>query len=345
MKKTAVLFGGKSSEYKVSLQSAAAVMNNLDSQKYELIPIGISETGDWYYYQGNIDAIRNNRWQDNPELIEKITWSLSSANKGFYCLTHEIFIPVDFVFIMLHGLNGEDGSVQGLFQLCGIPYSGCGVLSSALCMDKARAHYCVAEQGIHVPKTVIIKANEADDSERIALEIGFPLFVKPLRAGSSHGISKVQQPEDLKAALEHAWKYDADLILEEAVSGIEIGCSIIGNECLEFGIIDEVHTHSGFYDFNKKYTGSDADIIMPTQLTAAKRAELQELARSVYRLLDCSGYARIDFFLNDSDEFLFNEVNTIPGFTAHSRFPKMMLAAGMTFSDLLDLIITYGEQR
>ncbi len=331
MRKTIlVLFGGCSSEHGVSLQSAQAVLEHMDRDRFQPVPVAISREGAWSLYEGPLDAIGEDHWQDHPH-----TPAILSPDRGTHGLL--VFreggvetIRLDAALPILHGENGEDGTIQGLIELAGIPLAGCGSLASALCMDKGRSHQLAALAGVEVPRGQVILAGERPDES-----IGYPCFVKPLRAGSSFGISRVETPEELPAALELAAKYGREIIVEEAIPGVEVGTSLMGNEELTVGEVDMIQLSGGFFNFTEKYNLITSDILVPAPIPAEKAAELKAAARKVYRALDCHGFARIDFFLTPDGRIVFNEVNTIPGFTAHSRFPNMMKAAGLSFTEVI----------
>lgn len=340
-KRIAVLFGGCSDEYAVSLKSAQAVIGAMNQEQYELVLIGISQEGHWYRYEGPLDAIGADRWQDG-----RCTPAILSPDRGSHGLitAQGDRLRIDAALPILHGKNGEDGTVQGLLALAGIPVIGCGCLSSALCMDKYRAHQVAAAGGIAVPRNIELTEipPEAQVREK-AEELGYPLFVKPVNGGSSYGISRVTAPEDLMPAVLTAFQHDDKVLLETAVDGVEVGCAIIGrNDDLTIGVVDEIEVPSGFFDFTEKYTQKNSAIHTPGRMTVDKAKEIQEVAMALYRALDCAGFARVDMFLAKDGTVYFNEINTIPGFTALSRFPKMLMATGMTFPEVVDLLIRKG---
>lgn len=342
-KNLAVLFGGCSPEYPVSLQSASAVLEYVDRSRYHVLPIGINRHGDWFHYTGPLEHIASDTWQNDPSQCTPIVFSQSRIKRGFFTLTTEgtTFTSVDLALPMLHGENGEDGTVQGLLALADIPVVGCGVLASALCMDKHRAHMLVAQAGIAVPKGIVLADGESDIPERLR----YPLFVKPVHAGSSFGISKVSDPSALPDALALARRYDKTVLVEEAIDGFEVGCAILGRETLCVGRVDEIALQNGFFDFHEKYHLETAKIHMPARIDAATEARIQKTAQTIYRVLGCSGFARVDCFLTPDGRILFNEVNTIPGMTAHSRYPNMMKGAGLSFSAMLaELLALYEEE-
>lgn len=249
-------------------------------------------------------------------------------------------MDIDAVFPVLHGKNGEDGTVQGLLSLLNIPVVGCGILSSALCMDKDRAHRIVKATGISVPKSFVISRSTDDKVAKIQAEkIGYPLFVKPVKAGSSYGVAKVFDEKEFVAAIGVAFQYDENIIVEESIKGFEVGCAVLGNEELTIGEIDEIELSDGFFDYEEKYTLKNSAIYVPARVPEETARKIKRAAASIYKTLDCKGFARVDLFLSDSLEIVFNEVNTIPGFTAHSRFPNMLKAAGMNLTEVISAVI------
>lgn len=345
-KRIAVLFGGNSTEYEVSLQSAYSVLKNMDKEKYEIIPIGITREGEWYHYTGEYSYIENNTWMNEAEHIFPIVVSQSRLDKSLiqFSKEHCEWIKIDLAFPVLHGKNGEDGTLQGLFELAGIPVVGCGTLSSALCMDKDRAHIVVQAMGIAVPKGITLKQSEQQEALlKVDKNLTYPMFVKPIRSGSSFGITKVNEKAQLEKAVENAFQYDDEVIVEEAIDGFEVGCAVLGKDELMVGRVDEIELSGGFFDFTEKYTLQSSKIHMPARIDKHTEQRIQETAKIIYKALNCSGFARVDMFLTKKNEIVFNEVNTIPGFTTHSRYPNMMKGAGLSFSDILDKLIRLYE--
>ena len=341
-KKTlAVLFGGHSSEYEVSLQSAAAVLEAIDAGQFEPLPIGITKDGDWYHYLGTYSAIAAGTWADDSALLRPAAFSPSRGAPGFWEVHNGSWElrRVDLAFPVLHGKNGEDGTVQGLLELAGIPLVGCGTLASALCMDKDRAHKLVSLAGIAVPKSVVLEENTAAARQTVSDTLAFPVFVKPVRAGSSFGVTRVETRDALDAAVDAAFRYDSAVIVEEAVPGFEVGCAVLGTDELTVGRADEIELSGGFFDYEEKYTLKTSRIHMPARVDAETERRIQEAAKTVYRALGCSGFARVDLFLTPSGELVFNEVNTIPGLTAHSRYPNMMKGIGLSFSEMIGRLL------
>lgn len=342
-KRIAVIFGGHSSEYEVSLQSAFSVLQNMNENKFEVFPVGITREGEWYHYTGGLEQIRDNSWAEKKENLHSVAVSQSRPAPGFLVFDGDGCrrIPVDLVLPVLHGRNGEDGTLQGLFELAGIPVAGCGTLSSALCMDKDRAHKLVGLAGIAVPKAVAFRqADQEAACRKVKESLSCPLFVKPLRAGSSLGITRITKMQELVPAVEFAFTYDTEVIVEEEVDGSEVGCAILGDEVLTVGRVDEVALSGSFFDYTEKYTLQSSRIYMPARVERKTEERIQETAVAIYRTLGCSGFARVDMFYTSSGEIVFNEVNTIPGFTAHSRYPNMMKGIGLSFTEVLDKLLS-----
>lgn len=341
-KNVAVIFGGNSTEYEVSLQSSFSVFESIDIQKYNIIPIGITRDGNWYHYTGEFEKIADDTWFTDTDKLSNVTISLNRSEKGFLELDNGkyTFLSIDLVFPVLHGKNGEDGTLQGMFELADIPIVGCGMLSSVLCMDKEKAHRLVSLTGISIPKSITFSYPDIEDALlKIVESLKFPVFVKPVRAGSSFGITKVMSKENLKPAIELAFMHDIEVIVEEAIDGFEVGCAILGTDALTVGRVDEIELSSGFFDYTEKYTLKSSKIHMPARIDIETENRIKDTAMTIYQTLGCSGFARVDMFLTPSGKIVFNEVNTIPGFTSHSRYPNMMKGIGLSFPDLLDKLI------
>jgi len=343
--KLAVLFGGNSPEYPVSLQSAYSIIKVLDENRYEKILIGITRDGSWFRYYGDIEHIRDDSWYINSAECIPVSFLPDPKIHGIIELKSDGYdiTALDAAFPVLHGRYGEDGTVQGLIELAGIPLIGCDTLSSALCMDKNKAHKLVSQTGILTPKSVVItEASQLHIYSDFIKKLGFPLFVKPVRAGSSFGISKVMHEQQLEAAINLAFSYDSQIIIEEYIEGFEVGCAIIGNNDLIIGEVDEIELSDGFFDYTEKYTLKSSKIHMPARIDADTANRIKKTAAMIYRTLGCKGFARVDMFLTPDKKIVFNEVNTIPGFTANSRFPNMMKGIGLSYSDILDRLIESG---
>lgn len=343
-----VVFGGCSSEYSVSLESAYSTIQNLDTEKYCPVLTGISKEGNWYYFDGDISKIKEDTWNNATNCVPALLSPNRSEKSLILRKADGIeLIPIDVALPILHGKNGEDGTVQGVIELAGIPLAGCGVLASALCMDKHRAHRLAEAAGVKVPKALTF-SRSCEVSERahaFADRIGYPLYVKPVKAGSSYGITKVVDASQLNIAIADAFKFDNEIIIEENIDGFEVGCAVLGTKELITGEVDEIELASGFFDFTEKYTLKTSAIHVPARITKAQAARIKQTAKLIYSTLGCSGFARVDMFLTPSDEIVFNEVNTIPGFTEHSRYPGMMKEAGYSFANVLDMILSQAVKQ
>lgn len=345
-KTIAVLFGGRSTEYEVSLQSACSVIENLDPEKYHIILLGITRQGEWLKYSGDTSYIHNDTWQKHHSCVPAVI-SPDCKMHGVLVMDKGKIrtIPIDVAFPILHGKNGEDGTIQGLLEMAGIPCVGCGTLSSALCMDKHMAHKLVHLADIKTADCIVLHSLiPADELLERVKHLKYPLFVKPVKAGSSFGITKVFNQNGLAEAVCVAFQHDRKVIVEEAIEGFEVGCAVLGNETLAIGEVDEIELSQGFFDYMEKYTLKTSKIHMPARIDAETASRIKETAAIIYRALDCEGFARVDMFLTPQDEIVFNEVNTIPGFTTHSRYPNMLKGIGMTFQQIIDELIRLAIQ-
>lgn len=337
-----VLFGGCSSEHQISLSSAYAVLGALARKGYATIPVGITRKGEWLYYTGAPEALPEDVWQLHTKHCIPCAPSLTRGANRLE-LSGGRTLSFNAVFPVLHGKNGEDGTIQGLFELAGVPIIGCGTLSSALCMDKDRAHKLAAQAGVKVPDSAILHRGEPFSlMQSFAEQAGYPLFVKPVRGGSSIGITRVMRQEELFAAIQQAFEQDDEILLEEEIAGFEVGCAVMGNETLTAGLVDEIELGGGFFGFDEKYSLKTSRIHCPARISAAKTAGIQAAAKLLYRALGCRVCARVDFFLKPDGELIFNEINTIPGFTNHSRYPTMMQGIGLDFDTLIEKLVALG---
>ncbi|MGJ7045301.1 D-alanine--D-alanine ligase family protein [Thermoanaerobacterium thermosulfurigenes] len=344
--KVAVLFGGQSGEHEVSRVSATSIINNIDREKYEVYMVGITKRGQWYLYSGDVDKIATGEWEKEavPALIGP-----STMYKGIIAFKDKSyeFYPIDVVFPVLHGPNGEDGTVQGLMELLEMPYVGPNVLSSSLCMDKVFSKRIFLESGIPTPKFTVVyrkNLNDVDKHEKIRSEIsekiGYPCFVKPANMGSSVGISKVHNEGELIDALKIAAKYDRKIIVEEGIDAREIECSVLGNDTPEASVAGEIVPAHEFYDYDAKYFDEASKLFIPAPIPDAKMEEIRELAIKAYTALDVRGMARVDFLMDkNTGKVYLNELNTIPGFTQISMYPKLWEASGKPYSELIDELI------
>lgn len=345
MKKILVVFGGCSTEYEVSLQSATAVMQAIDRVQYEVLHLGITKDGRAFYYEGAEERIAEDTWQGKECFPATV-----SMSRGIPLLWVEkdgalLKLPFDIAFPVLHGKNGEDGTLQGLCELAGIPIAGCGMESSALGMDKVLAHTLVELAGIRVPKSVYFNTMQEYETGRSRIEaLGLPVFVKPVRAGSSFGISRVTEPDAMDKAVQEAFAHDSQVVIEEAIDGFEVGCAVMGNEELTIGRADEIEIPTGFFDYEEKYTLKSSAIHMPARVTKEEEDRIRETAGKIYKVLGCKGFTRVDMFFTSKREIVFNEINTIPGFTSHSRYPNMMKGIGLDFKQVVNEIIRLAQQ-
>ncbi|MBP8640310.1 MAG: D-alanine--D-serine ligase VanG [Oscillospiraceae bacterium] len=336
-----IIFGGLSSEHEVSLQSAYSVIEALDRRSFNPIMIGITPEGEWFRFKGDIRKIANGTWC-NPSDCVRAMISPDRQMHGLLEIGRDSIhgVLLDAAMPVMHGKNGEDGTVQGLLELAGIPVIGCGVLCSALCMDKFRAHQLAHLAGVPVPRSFVLKnASALELAEEYTETLGYPLYIKPVKAGSSFGITRVSRLADLPSAIARAFEYDNEVIMEENIEGFEVGCAVMGNEKLLTGEIDEIELSDGFFDFTEKYNLISSKIHVPARIPAYKSEEIKTAAKVIYKALGCKGFARVDMFLKPSGELVFNEVNTIPGFTSHSRYPNMMKAVGLSFAEVITAII------
>lgn len=331
--------------------SAVSVLRNLDAARYEVLPVGITKGGRWYLYSGPVEGLSSGAWEQHPgNLPVSICPGLEQAGltvfEGGACRT----LPVDVVFPVLHGKNGEDGTLQGLLELAGLPYVGCGVLGSAVCMDKITANRVLDAAGIPRCAWDCMEAWELPQLdavlERVAQRLGWPVFVKPSNAGSSVGVSKAQDADALRRAVALALQHDSRVIFERFVRGQEVECAVRGNDNVASTLPGEVLASDEFYTYDDKYISGTSRVAIPARLSEEKQREVQALAVRAYRALGCRGLTRVDFFVEEgSGRVLVNEANTLPGFTDISMYPKLMLAAGESYAGLLDSLIALALER
>jgi D-alanine---D-serine ligase len=337
-----VIFGGKSSEYSISLHSTASFLRSIHADKYDLVLIGIDEDGKFYVYSGSIDDLEHDHWAAQAV---PAAW----VRQGILPLDGSEAIKLDGAFPVLHGKNGEDGSIQGLLELMGIPYVGCDLLGSALCMDKELMHVVCDQAGIPAADYVCLKEGEENPSfEQLKEIIPLPWVVKPCNAGSSYGVHFVEDKEQFENAVKDAWYYDGrhKALVEKAVDGFEIGCAVMEEDGkLITGSIDEIETAGKVFDFEGKYDLKESAIYCPARIDEKQTEQAKELAKKVFKALNCSGMARVDMFVCKDGSIILNEVNTIPGFTATSRYPSMMKDAGIDFGTLIDRLIAQGLKK
>lgn len=338
--RVAVIFGGRSGEHEVSVRSARSVIAALDRSRWEPVPIAIAKGGGWL----------------TPAETRVSLEAGAAAFTGGHDLLHataalEALAGCDIAFPLVHGTYGEDGTLQGFLEMAGVPYAGAGVAASAIGMDKALMKALFREAGIPVTPFCVLRAwdVEAESSEAARFvedQVGYPCFVKPANGGSSVGVSRVASREDLPAAFRCAFAYDDKLVVEAAVTGREVECSVLGNEWPEASIVGEVEPDRDFYDYESKYSDdSRTQLHIPARIPASVAGRVRELAVRMYQAMGCEGYARVDFFVTGDGEVIANEVNTIPGFTSISMYPKLWEATGLAYGDLLTRILELGRER
>jgi D-alanine--(R)-lactate ligase len=334
--KVGIIFGGCGEEHPVSIKSAQRVAKSLDAEKYEPFYIVITKSGAWKLCDGPDADWENGSCRPAVLSPDRSVHGLLVLDQGQYET-----ISLDLVLPVLHGKLGEDGAIQGLLELSGIPYVGCDVQSSALCMDKTLAYIVARSAGIATPNFWTVTANENIDPDRLT----YPVFVKPARSGSSFGVSKVSRKEELLSAVETARQYDSKVLIEEAVVGSEVGCAVLGNEPdLIVGEVDRIALSHGFFKIHQESdpeSGSENSTpIVPADISAESRSLVQETAKAIYRAFGCRGLARVDMFLKDDGTVVLNEVNTLPGMTSYSRYPRMMAAAGLPLAEVIDRMVS-----
>ena len=357
--KVGVIFGGRSGEHEVSLISATSVISALDPNKYDVVPIGITKQGTWNVGVSPQMMLSNQNHDKNStrlafESCDKASLTCDPSYKGLVLLEKpkkENQIELDVLFPITHGTYGEDGTLQGMLELAGIPYVGCGVLASAVGMDKTFAKRLFRDAGIKISPFIEIlrsdwRKNKQATINKIVKQIGIPCFIKPVNSGSSVGISKVTDVNKLTKALNLASEYDRKILVETCITGREIEVSVLGNDEPIASVPGEIVPCNDFYDYNAKYVDNKSELKIPADLSPEIIKSIRNLAIKAYKALDCSGMARVDFFLEkDTNCLIINEINTIPGFTSVSMYPKLWEATGITYSELVDKLIEFAIDR
>ena len=347
MKKLSVciLFGGMSPEHEVSLRSAESVLNNIDKEKYNIFPVGITRDGDWVLYGGkDYSKLVTGEWRSCPEnrraTISPVRGQGLLSFEGD-CVVRE---RIDVVFPVLHGENGEDGAMQGLLQMAGIPYVGPHISASAVAMDKSLTKLVVDHAGVPQAAWQLVRDAELENHMENTLDLlenrfRYPMFVKPAGTGSSVGVSKAADREKLKAALTAAGKYDSKILVEEFIRGKEIEVAVLGNKNPVASVCGEIDSGAEFYDYDAKYITDTSTAYIPARIPEDLQNRIREAAVRVFRAVGCQGLSRVDFFATEDDRLVFNEINTIPGFTSISMYPKLFEASGMPYSRLIDELL------
>ena len=347
----AVIFGGVSSEHEVSRMSVTSILENLSNERYEVHMVGITKEGRWLLYTGPVEDILSGAWEQGP--VTPAFLSPDPSVHGLVALRDgkAETIHVDVIFPALHGKNGEDGTIQGLFQLSGIPYVGCDTESSAICMDKAVTHSLLSSADIEQAHYLWFYADRFDAApdtikNKIQARLDFPVFVKPSSAGSSVGVSKVERFEDLDQAIRKAAREDKKVVVEEGITGQEVEVAVLGNRDCDASIVGEIGASAQFYDYDDKYINGTSQLYIPARIPQEVSEKIRQTAVRAYRLLGCSGLARVDFFVTAGDNrVILNEINTLPGFTSISMYPKLWMAMGLSSGELLDKLIELALQR
>ncbi len=348
--KLAVIFGGMSTEHDVSMVSATSVIENLNKERYEIFPIYINQQGNWYEYTKKIEEIKTIKVGETISEIQTIENPISYLKQ------------MDCIFPVLHGLYGEDGTLQGLFELIKVPYVGCKVLASSISMDKAYTKIIFEKAGLkQAPYEYIREKNgtyryiQKDFSEemcsleeiskKIEKKLKYPMFVKPSNSGSSVGINKVKTRTELEEAIKYASQYDHQILIEQGIEGKEVECAVLGNEEVITSCIGEVLSAEEFYSFDSKYNNQESKTAIPANLPKETVEEIQKQAKKAFKAVNASGLSRVDFFVEkNTNQIIINEINTMPGFTKISMYPKLLEASGISYSQLLDRLIALAME-
>ncbi len=343
--KIAVIFGGMSSEHDVSVVSGTSVLKNLDKEKYEITPLYIDKDGTWYKYTKNVKEIEVATIGDKLQELEKIENVLEELKKQ------------DVLFPVMHGLYGEDGTIQGLFEIIKKPYVGCKVLASSIAMDKIYTKIIIDRAGISQAKSEYIRKfkdkyiyidknfNETicdieEIAEKIEQSLPYPMFIKPSNSGSSVGVTKAENKEELKKAIEVAGKFDKKILVEQGIIGHEVECAVLGNEEVISSKVGEIKAAEDFYSFDAKYKNQESKTLIPAEIPSETEEEIRKLAIKAFKAIDGKGLSRVDFFVEEgTGKIILNEINTLPGFTQISMYPKLFESVGIKYSKLLDKLI------
>jgi len=339
-----IVFGGASTEHAVSVRSARAVMGAIDPERFEIVPFGITRQGAW---------MRPSETQELLDLIDGGAPEEVVGAEGVGVLARpqalETLASVEVAFPLVHGQNGEDGSLQGLFELADLPYVGAGVAASAVGMDKELTKTMIARTGIQVvPYRLLTRHDWLADPQAVARDVadlGYPLFTKPANGGSSVGISKVHSREELAPAIEDAFHHDRRILIEQGIDGREIECAVLGNEDPEASPLGEITFTHEFYDYDAKYKDSDSELIIPAHLDQTTTERVQQLAKQTFLAVEAAGLARVDLFVQRDGTVIVNEINTIPGFTPISMYPKLWAASGISYTELIDRLLELAVER
>lgn len=345
----ALVYGGRSAEHEVSLRSAASVFSALNRDRYDVVPIFITKEGAWYRRPADDSSFR-------PEPVlsesERLIFSPDPAHGGFLRIGDAMQVQplaVDVVFPVLHGTYGEDGTIQGVLEMANLPYVGCGVLASAAGMDKVLMKGAFRDNGLTVGPFFWFLRTEWKNNRSLVLErlkaSRFPVFVKPANLGSSVGITKVNDPSGFPRAVEMAASYDRKILVEDGISGRELEVGVLGNDIARASVAGEIISHSDFYDYEEKYLQDTAELLIPADLSPDELVKAQSVALAAFRAVDGSGLSRVDMFLTPKNQVIVNEINTLPGFTSISMYPKLWEESGISYSDLVETLIELAFER
>lgn len=341
-----VLFGGVSSEHSVSEVSASAVLDNIDRKKYEVHTIGITEDGRWLYFEGETSQIKNHSWESGKVVPAVI--SPDRSEKAIIKLGETLEkIKIDVVYPVLHGKNGEDGTVQGLCRLADIPCVGSDVVGSAVCMDKCIAKILFEKAGIPQANWVEMKIGDKIDFDLIETKLGYPCFIKPSSAGSSVGVTKASDRKELEDGVKLALEHDYKVLIEEAINAREVECSVMGNlDPKTSAVLGEIKPATEFYDYDAKYNNAASELLIPSPVDKETEEKIKEYAKKAYKICECRGHSRVDFFVEKTNGKIYlNEINTIPGFTPISMYPKLWEHSGVSMKEVISKHIELAVLR
>ncbi len=346
-KNICVLFGGVSSEHSVSEVSASAVLDSIDRSKYNVFAVGITGDGRWLLYDGEVQKIREHSWESEKTVPAVL--SPDRCDKALLVMRDggTTKIGIDVVYPVIHGKNGEDGTIPGLCELAGIPYVGSGVIGSAACMDKCIAKILFEKAGIPQADWVELKLGQKPDFEKIEEKLGYPMFIKPSSAGSSVGVTKAQNRKELEDGIALALEHNYKVLIEECINAREVECGVMGNlEPETSTVLGEIKPAKEFYDFEAKYECEDSKLIIPAPVDKETEAKIKEYAIKAYKICECRGHSRVDFFVDkETGDIYLNEINTIPGFTPISMYPKVWEASGLSMTEVIDKHIQLAISR
>lgn len=363
-KRVLIIFGGQSSEHEVSRVSATSIIKNIDTNKFDISILGITKEGRWLPYNGPLEKIATGEWEEIAlqgrikSLEENCSIIDSIVNNGIVpCEDKQIDniqqkgLKVDVIFPVLHGVNGEDGTIQGLFEIAGVPYVGPGVLGSALGMDKIYAKIIFEKAGIPQADYLYFMRKEIGDNiegivRKIEDRFSYPVFVKPSNAGSSVGVSKAHDKNELLGALNFAAKYDRKVLVEEFINGRELECAVLGNDSPIASVVGEIVSSGEFYDYRAKYIDNKSKAIIPADIPEETANTIRDYAVKAFKALDCAGLSRVDFFMHrETGKVYINEINTLPGFTSISMYPMLWEASGISYSELIERLLELAVER